>query len=155
MNDPPNIAELRRIAAGPAAPGGILEEYDAMRARYTHYLNAYKLIAAALGIVPRDPTESALAVAAMRDRIVQLEEQVAALTPAPKERKLREYKGVVFREGCWCLDARRRRYQRVSDLIYHNAPTFSDDDHAPLLALRADPYEPAVDMRAAVAEVTA
>jgi len=56
-------------------------------------------------------------------------------------KKLREYKGVAFDptkavflyEGC--------HFGQAVDVIFHNS-FLTDDDHAELMWLKADPYEP-------------
>jgi hypothetical protein len=70
----------------------------------------------------------------------------AATTPPVRAR--REHKGVVFANGCWVAD--NRLYPQAADIIAEHRGAFTDDDHAPLLALRADPFEPLPDVHAAV-----
>ncbi len=71
-----------------------------------------------------------------------VEERLAALT-APPERRLREHKGVAYRDGewWWCDTP----WPTAAMLIHYKSNTFTDDDHAALLALKAQPYEAAED----------
>jgi hypothetical protein len=56
-------------------------------------------------------------------------------------RKLREYKRVAYNpeRGRWLYDY--LTYTSATSLIAEN-PHFTDDDHAELMRLKADPYEP-------------
>jgi hypothetical protein len=54
-------------------------------------------------------------------------------------RKLREYRGVAYDPiGRWLYDY--LAYTSAASLIAEN-PHFTDDDHAELMRLKADPYE--------------
>lgn len=54
--------------------------------------------------------------------------------------KLREYKGVTYREGRWRYD--QCIYAMVSALIADFRDTFTDADHAALMDLKNNPHEP-------------
>jgi hypothetical protein len=56
-------------------------------------------------------------------------------------KKLREYKGVAYNPeiGRWLYD--RMTYLSAASLIAED-PHFTDDDHAELMRLKAEPYEP-------------
>ncbi len=56
-------------------------------------------------------------------------------------RRLRPYKGVTYREGVF-VDASGDDWEFAASVIANNLGTFTDADHAALLALRDDPYEP-------------
>jgi hypothetical protein len=88
-----------------------------------------------------------------RDRGWQLYHEAQAkanATPAPPARKLREYKGVMYNKEQWWY--RGRSYVTAAALI-DLAADHTDDDHAPLMSLKADPYLPLPDVRAAVREI--
>lgn len=55
-------------------------------------------------------------------------------------RKLREYKGVTFKDGHW-RHSDGDSYSTVASLIVVNRQTLTDDDHAELMRLKAEPYE--------------
>jgi hypothetical protein len=59
-------------------------------------------------------------------------------TPIPP-RRLREYKGVTYRDGRWHMEG--TPFDNAFTLMYWYAE-FVDADHAALLALRDDPWEP-------------
>ena len=62
-------------------------------------------------------------------------------TAAPQPvRKLREYKGVTYRDGKWWL--RDKRFHSVANLLFFRHESFTDADHAAIYALREQPYEP-------------
>jgi hypothetical protein len=60
---------------------------------------------------------------------------------------LREYKGVTYRDGKWWF--RELSYDKAARLIAIVCG-FTDTDHAALLALRDDPYEPVPTLEAVV-----
>lgn len=156
---PPNIAAMRRAGGYAGGDGvswsneGIIREFDAIAARYQYYFEAYDGIVSALGTVPRDPVAASHAVAVLRERVAELEAQVHWLTPAPTLRTPRPYKGVTYHaqrgaaaahflyEGlCW---------PSAASLIAESA-LLTDDDHAALLLLRAEPFMSAADVHNAV-----
>ncbi len=70
--------------------------------------------------------------------MVAAQRELAALKAPTPSRRLREYKGVTYRDGRW----------HIAEMPFDNAFTlmywyseFVDADHAALLALRDDPYE--------------
>jgi hypothetical protein len=56
-------------------------------------------------------------------------------------KKLREYKGVVWNEFHWEIEE-GRGYNTAAALITSYPRKFTDDDHAALMDLKANPYEP-------------
>lgn len=154
----PNIDALRRAAlgqggrAGDWTADGVLAEYDALDARYQHYFDAYTGIVIALGTVPRDPTAAAFEVTALRARVAELRAGLIVV-PAPKERPLNTHKGVTyFAESWWYGGA---YYATVSAIIYMNDDCFSDDDHAPLMALRDEPFMAVADVGTVLFQIVA
>ncbi len=86
------------------------------------------------GIKARDVAAELRDLLAERDA---LKAKLDAQTPPP--RRLREYKGVTYREGKWhALGHTFASAVSVCSIIDYA----TDADHAALLALRDDPYEP-------------
>lgn len=56
-------------------------------------------------------------------------------------RKLREYKGVTFKDGHW-RHSDGDSHSTAASLIVVNRQTLTDEDHAELMRLKAEPYEP-------------
>jgi hypothetical protein len=56
-------------------------------------------------------------------------------------KKLREYKGVTYSCGFW-YGSDVGCFSTAASVIVNNRGTFSDDDHAELMRLKAEPYEP-------------
>ncbi|MFN9203587.1 MAG: hypothetical protein ACK6DP_11020 [Gemmatimonas sp.] len=80
-----------------------------------------------------------------------LADRDALKAKAPPARKLREYKGVTFRDGKWwvrdsAIHAEPRGHvghSSVANLLFFLHTSFTDADHAAIYALREQPYEPA------------
>ena len=66
-----------------------------------------------------------------------LQAQLAAKAPG---RKLREYKGVTYRDGKFCIGL--GKYTDAVAFVWFHRDMFGDEDIAHLLALKSDPYEP-------------
>ena len=78
---------------------------------------------------------------ALRTEVARYIDTLQTLEGVPP-RRLREYKGVTYRDGTWRYDKDPRGvYVRVVDLISIRKDDFTDADHAALLALRDDPWE--------------
>jgi hypothetical protein len=68
---------------------------------------------------------------------------------ASHQRRLRSYKGVTYREGKWCHPSHMSQANVYLALSANfNNPT--DADHAALLALRDDPFEPVETLEAII-----
>ena len=55
--------------------------------------------------------------------------------------KLREYKGVTYREGVF-VDASGDDWEFAASVIANNLNSFTDTDHTALMDLKNNPYEP-------------
>ena len=76
--------------------------------------------------------------------MVAAQRELAALK-APAPRRLREYKGVTYRDGRWHIA--ETPFDNAFTLMYWYAE-FVDADHAALLALRDDPWMPVETLEA-------
>jgi hypothetical protein len=56
-------------------------------------------------------------------------------------RKLREYKGIKYLQSIGCFQHEGQSYKSAAYLVTH-LPFLDDDDHAELMRLKAEPYEP-------------
>lgn len=88
---------------------------------------------------------------ALRTQIAEMGREMASVVAErdalkaqqPKvERKLRAYKGVTYRDGKW-WDA-HVFFTHAYAVLNWDRRKWTDDDHAPLMALKAQPYEDAV-----------
>jgi hypothetical protein len=91
------------------------------------------------GVYTNSHAQMCRAVINMADRICALE---SGNTPKQKPRRFREYKGVTYRDGKWWYHQKLSSYTSAVQACYHFIGLASDEDHAALLALRDDPYEP-------------
>jgi hypothetical protein len=67
-------------------------------------------------------------------------------------KKLRNYKGVTYSCGFW-YDGVGDRFSKAASVIANSRDRlFSDDDHAELMRLKADPYEPTPTLEEVVLE---
>jgi hypothetical protein len=56
-------------------------------------------------------------------------------------KKLREYKGIKYLQTIGCFQYEKQSYRSAAYLVTH-LPFLDDDDHAELMRLKAEPYEP-------------
>lgn len=60
------------------------------------------------------------------------------MTTDAKEPVLRAHKGATYRDGAWWING--ERYHYVFELLHGTDTQLNDDDHAALMALKADPF---------------
>ena len=84
------------------------------------------------------------ALLAEREKLADENETLRNWLPTPPTRKLREYKGVTYEDGAFrvVLGGNKWAFQTVAALIAGFPNSFTDADHAPIYALKDDPYEP-------------
>ena len=86
-----------------------------------------------------------------KELLALLAERDALAAKAPMERKLREYKGVTYRDGKFCIGL--GRYSNAVSFVWFHRDAFGDEDVAHLIALRDDPYEPIETVEAVLREL--
>lgn len=64
-------------------------------------------------------------------------------------RKLREYKGIKYLQSIGCFQHEGQSYKSAAYLVTH-LPFLDDNDHAELMRLKAEPYEPVPRLEEAV-----
>jgi hypothetical protein len=72
----------------------------------------------------------------------------AEARPEAPGRRLREYKGVTYRDGAWCRGD--QRFGTAAHVITADDSDCTDADHAELLALRDDPWQDAGTLEDAI-----
>ncbi len=90
-----------------------------------------------------------LSMTALLAEIDALKAKGDAQTP-PQPRRLREYKGVTYREGEWYKEGLLGGIKNVFNALYCFFAAATDDDYRALLALRDDPYEPVETLESVV-----
>jgi hypothetical protein len=158
MSQTPMIDLLEQVVAYGESVGRFTDPRSVSTGRYRaddRYLDLVRLAAEVRALQEETSSLRGQMVVDL-DRIRQLTDDlgrymmVANATPTSTVRKLREYKGVTYDNGRWL-----REYSSCSSAssMCHYWDDLTDDDHAPLLALKADPFVPLPDVRALVKDV--